>query len=85
MSIWARVRQYPQIGLVLLAYVAFVGLGMPDGLLGVAWPSIRNGFSISLDAIGVLLTASVIGYMTPSFASGPVVSRIGVGRVLAIS
>ncbi len=85
MNIWAKVRQYPQIGLVLLAYVAFIGLGMPDGLLGVAWPSIRNGFSIPLDAIGMLLTASVIGYMTSSFASGPVVSRIGVGRVLAIS
>jgi fucose permease len=85
MSFLTKVKQYPRIGLVILAYVAFVGLGMPDGLLGVAWPSIRTGFSIPLDAIGLFLTALVIGYMTSSFFSGPIVTRIGVGRVLAIS
>jgi fucose permease len=85
MSFLKKVKQYPRIGLVILAYVAFVGLGMPDGLLGVAWPSIRTGFSIPLDAIGLFLTALVIGYMTSSFFSGPIVTRIGVGRVLAIS
>lgn len=80
-----KIRTYPRIGLVALAYVAFVALGMPDGLLGVAWPSIRTGFSIPLDAIGMLLMAATIGYMTSSFLSGPVVTRIGVGRVLAAS
>jgi fucose permease len=58
---------------------------MPDGLLGVAWPSIRVGFSIPLDAIGMLLSAAVAGYMTSSFLSGPLISRIGVGRMLAVS
>lgn len=85
MNFFAKLKQYPKIGLVILAYVAFIGLGMPDGLLGVAWPSIRTGFSIPLDAIGMFLTSLVIGYMTSSFFSGPVISRIGVGRVLAIS
>jgi fucose permease len=80
-----RIRHYPKIGLVVLAYIAFVALGMPDGLLGVAWPSIRTSFSIPLDAIGLLLTASVAGYMTSSFLSGPVVTRMGIGRILAAS
>jgi fucose permease len=80
---WAK--QQTKIGLVILAYVAFIGLGMPDGLLGVAWPSIRASFSIPLDAIGMLLTAVMAGYMTSSFLSGPVVTRLGVGRVLAAS
>jgi fucose permease len=82
-KIWNRVRKYPKIGLVLLAYVAFVALGMPDGLLGVAWPSIRSSFSIPLDAVGMLLVAAVTGYMTSSFLSGPLIARLGVGRVLA--
>ncbi|MBI5296797.1 MAG: MFS transporter [Chloroflexi bacterium] len=82
---WTRVKQYPKIGLVILAYVAFISLGMPDGLLGVAWPSIRTSFSIPLDAIGMLLTAAVTGYMTSSFLSGPLITRLGVGRVLAAS
>jgi fucose permease len=72
-----------KIGLVLLAYVAFISLGMPDGLLGVAWPSMRAGFSIPLDSLGVLLTASVTGYMISSFSSGTLIARMGVGNVLA--
>jgi fucose permease len=78
-------KQQSKIGLIILAYVAFIALGMPDGLLGVAWPSIRISFSIPLDAIGMLLTAAMAGYMTSSFLSGPVVTRMGVGRVLAAS
>lgn len=85
MNLVLKVKQYPKIGLVLLAYVAFIALGMPDGLLGVGWPSIRAGFSIPLDAIGMLLAASVAGYMTSSFFSGPLMRRMGVGRMLAAS
>jgi fucose permease len=85
MKIWMKVKHYPRLGLILLAFIAFIALGLPDGLLGVGWPSIRTGFGISLDAIGMLLTASVIGYMTSSFMSGFLLSRVGVGRVLVAS
>src|SRR5512138_407280 len=82
-KIWDKVKHYPKIGLIILAYIAFISLGMPDGLLGVAWPSIRASFSIPLDAMGFLLTASVAGYLTSSALSGPLSARLGVGRVLA--
>ena len=59
MNAWTRARQYPRLGLVLLAFIAFIALGLPDGLLGVGWPSIRGGFGIPLDAIGMLLLASL--------------------------
>lgn len=85
MNLWTKVKQRPQIGVILLAFVAFVALGLPDGLLGVGWPSIRAGFSVPLDAIGMFLTASVAGYMTSSFLSGFLLARVGVGRVLAAS
>ena len=85
MNTWTKITRYPKIGLVVLAYVAFIALGMPDGLLGVAWPSIRASFSIPLDAIGMLLSAAVVGYMTSSFLSGPLITRLGVGRVLVLS
>ncbi len=85
MNIWTKIKQHPRLGLILLAYVAFIALGLPDGLLGVGWPSIRAGFSIPLDAIGMFLSAAVSGYMTSSFLSGFLLSRVGVGRVLAAS
>lgn len=85
MKLWKKVAQYPRLGLILLAFIAFVALGLPDGLLGVGWPSIRANFSIPLDAIGVFLIAAVAGYMTSSFLSGYLLVRAGVGRILAAS
>lgn len=74
-----------KIALIILAYIAFIALGMPDGLLGVAWPSIRADFGIPLDAIGALLLAAVAGYLVSSFSSGYLITRMGVGSVLAAS
>jgi fucose permease len=85
MSLLHKIKNYPRLGLILLAYVAFIALGMPDGLLGVAWPSIRSSFSLPLDALGLFLFTSVLGYLTSSFLSGTLIARLGVGRVLAVS
>lgn len=85
MKFFSKIKHYPRLGLVLLAFIAFVALGLPDGLLGVGWPSIRTDFSIPLDAIGMLLFASVAGYMTSSFLNGVLLSKFGVGRILAAS
>ena len=85
MNLITRAREYPRIGLVLLAYVAFIALGMPDGLLGVAWPSIRSDFSLPLDALGALLVASTTGYLISSSLSGALIASMGVGRVLLAS
>jgi len=85
LSLSRTAKGYSKLSLLLLAYVAFIALGMPDGLLGVAWPSMRADFSIPLDALGILLIASVTGYMTSSFMSGVLIGRMGVGRLLAVS
>ncbi|NIM93092.1 MAG: MFS transporter [Anaerolineales bacterium] len=58
---------------------------MPDGLLGIAWPSMRADFSIPLDSLGILLFAAVAGYMTSSFLSGTLIAKMGVGSLLAVS
>jgi len=71
--------------LIGIAYAGFVVLGLPSGLLGVAWPSIRGAFGLSLDAVGMLFVASTVGYLLSSFSSGPLISRIGVGTLLVVS
>ena len=74
-----------KIGLILLAYIAFVSLGMPDGLFGVAWPSIRENFGLRLDSVGAFFFAGTTGYMLSSFLSGKIIGRLGVGGTLAAS
>src|SRR5262245_49817443 len=68
-----------------LSCVGFFALGLPDGVIGVAWPSIRADFSLPVDALGAFLVASTLGYVTSSAASGRVLTRIGIGALLALS
>ncbi|MEU7803693.1 MFS transporter [Micromonospora arborensis] len=72
----------PRASLLLLAYLAFVSLGLPDGLLGVAWPSIRGDFGVPTEAVGWVLTAATVGYLTSSVLAGFTLARVGVGALL---
>ena len=85
MQLINRIKSHPGLALIILAYIAFISLGMPDGLFGVALPSIRFDFSVPLNAVGFIFIASTTGYMLSSFLSGALIARLGVGRVLAIS
>jgi len=59
-----------------------VALGLPDGMLGVAWPSMRATFGQPLAALGLVLLALTCGYLTASAASGFVEARLGTAAVL---
>jgi len=71
--------------LVGIAYFSFIGMGLPGAMLGVAWPSIRGTFGLSLDAVGMLLVTEMIGYLVASFYSGPLISKVGIGKLLLAS
>jgi fucose permease len=71
--------------LFLLAYLAFVSLGLPDTVLGVAWPSLRAGFGISQSALGAVLAAGMTGYFVSGIVAGGLMNRLGVGGLLAAS
>jgi len=71
--------------LLALSFLAFIALGMPDGLLGVAWPSIRESFALPLEALGSLLLPFTLGYVLSSFAGGLILGRMTVGALLAAS
>jgi fucose permease len=85
MKVIAHFLQNKKLPVITLAFIAFIALGLPDGLLGVGWPSIRTGFSVPLDAIGVFMIASVSGYVFSSFISGFLLARMGIGRMLTTS
>ena len=75
----------PRFALLILAYLAFVSLGLPDGLLGVGWPSISLDFEVPTEAVGLLLTTTTAGYLVSSVAAGFSIARLGVGWLLAVS
>ncbi|MBS1791104.1 MAG: MFS transporter [Acidobacteria bacterium] len=78
-------KQKPNLLLVMLTYAGFFSLGMPDGLLSVAWPSMRASFGLPLNALGSLLTLFTAGYLLSSLLSGWALMRVNVGVLLALS
>ncbi|MET7807881.1 MFS transporter [Micromonospora chersina] len=79
----SRAPAPPRPALLLLAYLAFVSLGLPDGLIGVGWPSIRRDLGVPTEAVGVVLTAGTVAYLTSSVLAGFTLARLGVGWLLA--
>ena len=78
-------RRSPSVFLVLLVFVAFVSLGLPDAVQGVAWPSIRSDFGRKLGELSYILIPGATGYFTSGAVGGVMMQRLGVGRVLALS
>ncbi len=66
-------------GLLVVALATFVMLGLADGSLGVAWPSMRAAFDRGLSDLGVLLAFLSVGYLTASTGYGRVHSFLGTG------
>lgn len=71
--------------IIALAFVAFISLGLPDGVLGVAWPSVRATFDKPLSHLGVLLAGGTGAYLVSSFLGGQFVRAVGVGKLLLAS
>lgn len=78
-------RQSTSVFLTLLVFVAFVSLGLPDAVQGVAWPVIREDFGHSLGELSYLLIPGSLGYFTSGAVGGLLMQRLGVGKLLGIS
>ncbi|MFT4164855.1 MAG: MFS transporter [Microlunatus sp.] len=71
--------------LVLLSYLAFFSIALPDSMLGVAWPSMRLSFGQSLGAAGLIPPFGVAATIVSTLLTRHAVTRLGIGRLLAIS
>lgn len=69
--------------LVILAYLGFISLGLPDAAIGVAWPSLRSDFGLPQDRLGLILVGGATGHVISGFFAGRLLSRLGVGLLLA--
>lgn len=71
--------------LLVIIYLAFISLGMPDALLGVSWPLIRQEWQMSLDYAGGISLVATVGTISSCLLSGRMLSRFGAGSVTFIS
>lgn len=71
--------------LLLIIYLAFISLGLPDSLLGASWPVIRQDLETPIGIAGLLSMTVTVGTIVSSLVSGAVVRRFGTGRVTLAS
>ncbi len=81
----AQIKQRSDLPVIALAYLSFVVLGFPGGMLGIAWLSMQKTFALPIDAVAALLTAGTAGYMLSSFYSGRTIYRFGFATVIIFS
>ena len=73
------------LALLVIAYAAFVSLGLPDAVNGVAWPSVRDHFGLPQAGLGLLVATAALFYMASSFITPRLMVHFGVGGLLAAS
>lgn len=71
--------------LLIIIYLAFISLGLPDSLLGAAWPVMQLDFGAPLDTAGLLFMTVAGGTIISSLVSGKVLKRFGTGKVTLVS
>ena len=71
--------------LLAIIYLSFISLGLPDALLGAAWPSMYGVFDVPLSYAGIISAIIAAGTVLSSLQSDRLTRRLGTGPVTAIS
>ena len=71
--------------LLAIIYISFISLGLPDALLGAAWPTMYKEFNAPLSYAGVISMIIAVGTVISSLQSDRLTRKLGTGKVTAIS
>jgi fucose permease len=71
--------------LLIIIYLSFISLGLPDSLLGSAWPSMYGGLNVPLHFAGYISMIIAGGTVISSFFSEKIIRRLGTGVVTSLS
>lgn len=71
--------------LLAVIYLSFISLGLPDALLGSAWPTIYPEFQVPMSRAGVVFVIISAGTVVSSLLSDRLTRKLGTGRVTALS
>ena len=69
--------------LLIVIYIAFIGLGIPDSLFGTAWPAIYTEYGLPISLGGVITMVTFIGTTISSLLSARLIRKFGTARLTA--
>ena len=83
----AQIKEvFPMVSLLLpIIYLSFISLGLPDGLLGAAWPVMYPVMGVEVSASGIVFMLISAGTVISSLQSDRLTSRFGTAKVTAVS
>ena len=71
--------------LLALIYICFISLGLPDSLLGSAWPVLHGEIGVPMSFAGLISATIFVGTILASLFSDRLLRRFGAGKVTAVS
>ena len=71
--------------LLFICYLGFISLGLPDTLIGVAWPSVRETFGLQQASVSWIFIGGGCSYFLSSFFAGRFLKIFNIGVLLALS
>lgn len=71
--------------LLAVIYLSFISLGLPDALLGAAWPVMYQNFQVPVSFAGLVSTVITLGTIVSSVFSDRLTHHFGVGKVTSVS
>ena len=80
-----QTAQWKRLVLIIVIYLAFISLGLPDGVHGLAWPGMRAALGQPVEALGIVTSILACCSAISGFVSGRVLARFGTGPVTFVS
>ncbi len=71
--------------LLIIIYIAFISLGLPDSMLGAAWPTMRIDLAMPMAGAGLISMIISGGTIVSSIFSGKLINKLGTAKLVIIS
>lgn len=71
--------------ILIIVYLSFISLGLPDSLLGSAWPAMYGELGVSISSISWISVITTGGTVLSSLLSGTMIKRFGTAKVTLVS
>lgn len=88
-TIWYNIEKTNEVFmaslLLAIIYLAFISLGLPDSLLGSAWPEMHQVLGVELSAMGIVTTLIAVGTVISSLLSDRLTARFSTQIIVSVS